>query len=68
MLIQRFEVIDNERKILTHHEIIDRIAQQIVLTQVYKESKLWIHPNLRLPSFSFSYSFKFAYVLLMYGP
>ena len=43
------KVINNERKkSLTHHEIIDRIAQQIVLviTQVWKESKLWIHPNL----------------------
>ena len=51
MFIRRFvlKVINNERKkSLTHHEIIDRIAQQIVLviTQVWKESKLWIHPNL----------------------
>ena len=68
MLIQRFEVINNERKILTHYEIIDRIARQIDLTQVYKQSKLWIHPNVRLPRFLFTYSFKFAYVLLMYGP
>ena len=51
MFIRRFvlKVINNERKkSLTHYEIIDRIAQQIVLviTQVWKESKLWIHPNL----------------------
>ena len=40
MLIRRFvlKVINNERKILTHHEIIDRIAEQIVfvITQVCK--------------------------------
>ena len=51
MFIRRFvlKVINNEsKKSLTHHEIIDRIAQQIVLviTQVWKESKLWIDPNL----------------------
>ena len=42
MLIQLFalKVINNERKILTRHEIIDRIAEQIVLviTRVCKES------------------------------
>ena len=34
------KVINNERKILTRHEIIDRIAEQIVLviTRVCKES------------------------------
>ena len=34
------KVINNERKILTHHEIIDRIVEQIVLliTRVCKES------------------------------
>ena len=40
MLIRRFvlKVINNERKILTHHEIIDLIAEQIVfvITQVCK--------------------------------
>ena len=52
---------------LTHHEIIDRIAQQIVLviTQLCKESKLRIHPNLRPPSFSFTYSFKFTYFCIV---
>ena len=35
-------------KILTHHEIIDFIAEQIV--PVGKESKLQIHPNLRQPN------------------
>ena len=37
-------------------EIIDRIAEKIesVITQVCKESKLWIHPNLRRPLFSFT--------------
>ena len=58
MLIHMFvlKVINNERKILTHQEIIDRTAEQIesVLTQVCKESKLWTHPNLRRPSFSFT--------------
>ena len=51
MLIQNFVliVINNEIKILTRHEIIDCIAEQIefVITQVRKGSKLWIHPNLR---------------------
>ena len=44
MLFRRFvlKVINNDRKILTHHEIIDRIAQITVsiITQVCKESKL----------------------------
>ena len=61
MLIRTFvpKLINNERKILTHHEIIDRIAEKIVsvITQVRKESKLWIHPNLRRPHFSFIYLF-----------
>ena len=54
---------NNERKKLTHHEIIDRIAEQTVsvIVQVRKESKLSIHPNLRRPRFSFTYSFKFTY-------
>ena len=42
MLIRMFiiKVINNERKILTRHEIIDRIAEHIVLviTRVCKES------------------------------
>ena len=42
MVIRMFilKVINNERKILTHNEIIDRIAEQIVLviTRVCKES------------------------------
>ena len=39
------------------------IAEQIVsvITQVCKGSKLRIDPNLRRPSFSFTYSFKFTY-------
>ena len=69
ILFRRFflKVIINERKILTHHEIIDRIAQQImlVITQVCEESKLWIHSNLRRPSFSFTYSFKFIYFCIL---
>ena len=40
MLIETIglKVINNERKILTHHEIIDRIAEQIVsmITQLCK--------------------------------
>ena len=58
MLIASFvlKLINNKRKILTHQEVIGRIAEQIksVITQVCKESKLWIHSNLRRPSFSFS--------------
>ena len=45
MLIQTFvlKVINTERKILTHHEIIDRIAKQIVsmITQVWKNQNCW---------------------------
>ena len=47
------KVINNERKILTHHEIIDRTAEQIVL--VITQVKLWIHPNLRGASLSFKF-------------
>ena len=38
--------MNNERKFLTHHEIIDGIAEKIVsvITQFYKESKFGIHP------------------------
>ena len=38
------KVMNNESKTLTNHEIIDRIVEQIqsMLTQVCKESKLWI--------------------------
>ena len=52
-------------------EIIDRIAEKIesVITQVCKESKLWIHPNLRRPRFSFTCSLKFIHFsLYIYGP
>ena len=59
IFIRRFalKVINNERKILTHDEMTDRIAEQIVsvITQLHKESKLWIHPNIRWLSFSFTY-------------
>ena len=51
ILIETFvlKVINNERKKLTHHEIIDRIADQTasVIIQVSKELKLRIRPNLR---------------------
>ena len=51
MLIQTFilKVINDERKTLTYHEIIDRIAKQNVpvITEAWKKSKLWIHTNLR---------------------
>ena len=55
ILTLALKVINNDRKFLTNHEIIDRTAEQIesVITQVCKESKFWIHPNLRRPSFSF---------------
>ena len=57
------KVINNERKWLTHHEIIDHTAEQTasVIVQVSKESKLRIHSNLWRPRFSFTYSFKFTY-------
>ena len=65
MFIRTFvlKVINNERKILTHQEIIDRTAEQTesVIIQVSKESKLRIYPNLRGPRFSFTYSFKFTF-------
>ena len=70
MLVRKFvlKVINNERNILTPHEIIDRVAEQIVsvITQVCKESKLWIHPILRRPCFSFTYQFKFTYFCIVY--
>ena len=44
MLIPTFvlKILNNERKILTYHEIIDSIEEQIesVITQVCKELKL----------------------------
>ena len=50
MLIRTFalKAINNERKPFFHHEIIDRIAEQIqsVIIPVCKGSKLWINPNL----------------------
>ena len=70
MLIRTFilKVINNQIKILTDHEIIDRIAEQSesVIPQVCKESELWIHTNLRRPSFSFTYSFKLSYFPIVY--
>ena len=60
MLIRMFvlKVINNERKVLTRHEIINCIAEQIVLVinRVCKESM-----NLRRSSVSFTYLFKFTY-------
>ena len=46
MLIRTFvlKAINNERKILTHHEVTDRFAEQIV--PVWKKLNLWIHPKL----------------------
>ena len=65
MLIRTFlvNVINNNNKKLTHHEIIDRIAEQTasVIIHVSKESKSSIHPNLRRPRFSFTYLFKYTY-------
>ena len=62
------KVINNERKILTLYEINDHIPEQIelVIAQVCKESKLWIHPNFRRQSFSFIYLFKFTYFCIVY--
>ena len=49
MLIRTFvaKIINNDRKLLTDHEIIDCTAEQIesVITQVCEESKFWIHPS-----------------------
>ena len=57
------KVINNERKKLTHHEIIDRSAEQtaLVIIQVSKGSNLRIHPNL------LNYSFKFTYICCKIG-
>ena len=67
MLIRTFglKVINNDKKFLTDHEVTDRIAEQIksVITQVRKESKFWIHPNLQRPSFWFTYSSKFTFCI-----
>ena len=72
ILIQRFvlKIINNERKILTHHEIIDRVTGQIVLviTQVCKDSKLWIHPNLRRPSNLLIHLSSLTFALQMHEP
>ena len=53
---------NKETKILTHHEITDCMAEQIesLITEVYKESKLWIHPNLRRPGFSLTFYITFV--------
>ena len=54
----RFKSNNNEKKLLTRHEIVDGIAENIasVITQLCKEAKLWIHPNIWRPNFSFTYS------------
>ena len=65
MLMRTFvlKTLINKRKKLTHHEIINRTAEQTasVITQVCKELKLCIHPNLWRLRFTFTYSFKFTY-------
>ena len=50
-----YQNIRSKRKKLTHHEIIDCIAEQTgsVIIQMSKESKLRIYPNLRRPRFLF---------------
>ena len=57
------KVITDERKKLTHHEMIDCIAEQtaLVIIQVSKELKLMIYSILRRPRFSFTHSVKFTY-------
>ena len=49
MLIRTFvaKIINNDRKLLTDHEIIDRTAEQIesVITQVCEESFGFIRAN-----------------------
>ena len=46
------KVINNDRKSLIDHKIIDRIAEKIesVTTQVCKELKFWIYPSPNLGS------------------
>ena len=57
MLIRTFDpkIMNNDRKCLTDHEIIDRVAEQTesVITQMCRESKFCIYLNLRRPSISF---------------
>ena len=70
VLIRTFvlKIINKERKLLIHHDIFDCISQQIVsvITQVNKESKLWmIHPSLRRPKFSFNYSIAFTHFCIV---
>ena len=50
-------ILTRNEIILTRNEIIDCIAEKIVsvITQVSKETKLYIHPNLWRPNFSFTY-------------
>ena len=56
MLIRIFvlKVINVEKKILTHHETIDSMAEQIesMIIQVCKKSELRVHPNLQQTTFS----------------
>ena len=63
MLIRMFvlKVINNEKNILTPHEIIDRIAEQIavVITRVCNESMG--SSELKRSSVSFTYLHKFTY-------
>ena len=73
MLIRIFvlKVMNNEKNILTHHEINDRMAEknESVIAQVCKESKLWVHPYLQRPVFSLNFPFKFTYFyIVIYGP
>ena len=63
------KVINNERKILTHHEIIDCIAEQIVQTiKTVDSSELKAAKSLIYSVTQLVYSFKFTYVLQIYGP
>ena len=55
---------NNETNILTNHEIHHCRKIVPVITQVCKETKLWIHPNLKRPNSSFTYSFKFTYLCI----
>ena len=56
---------NNERKVLTHHEIHNCRKLVSVTTQVCKETKLLIHSNLQTPNISFTYSFKFTYFCIV---
>ena len=62
-------VINIEWQSLVYPEIIYHMAEETesVITQLYKESKLWVHSKLQqicCTSFSLTFSFKFTYICI----